>query len=111
MKKSKDLFPYDTIRGVQEVLIKAIKHAASSGHNLIAHAPTGLGKTAASISPALEAAANSGKTVFFLTSMHTQHLIALETVKIINEKFNKNFLCVDIVGKKHMCLQEGISNM
>lgn len=108
---NENLFPYENIRGTQEILIKAIKHAASSGHNLLAHAPTGLGKTAASISPALEAATKSGKTVFFLTSMHTQHLIALETVERINEKYNKDLLCVDIVGKKHMCLQEGVKTM
>jgi DNA excision repair protein ERCC-2 len=111
MSKEKNYFPYDNIRGFQEVLIKAVKHAATSGHNLIAHAPTGLGKTAASISPALEAAAESGKTVFFLTSMHTQHLIALETVEQINEKFNAKIICVDVVGKKHMCLQEGVQDM
>ena len=111
MSKEESFFPYENIRGMQEVLIKAIKNAAKTGQNLIAHAPTGLGKTAASISPALEAAANSGKTVFFLTSMHTQHLIALETVERINEKYKTDFLCVDIVGKKHLCLQDGITNM
>lgn len=111
MARPKDLFPYDNMRGVQEVLIKAIKHAASSGHNLIAHAPTGLGKTAASIAPALEAAAETGRTVFFLTSMHTQHLIALETIERINEKFDAKIIGIDIVGKKHMCLQEGVSDM
>ena len=111
MAKSSNLFPYDVVRGMQEILINAIKNATDSGHNLISHAPTGLGKTAASISPALESALNSNKTVFFLTSMHTQHLIALETVEKINHKFKKNILCVDIVGKKHMCLQEGIDNM
>jgi DNA excision repair protein ERCC-2 len=111
MTKTKDFFPYKNIRGVQNVLIQAIKHAATSGHNLIAHAPTGLGKTAASISPALEAAVETGKTVFFLTSMHTQHLIALETVEQINKKFNENLLCVNIVGKRHMCSQEGVSTM
>ncbi|MFP4567701.1 MAG: ATP-dependent DNA helicase [Candidatus Woesearchaeota archaeon] len=111
MMSERNYFPYDNIRGVQEVLIKAVKHAATSGHNLIAHAPTGLGKTAASISPALEAAAESGKTVFFLTSMHTQHLIALETVEQINKKYDAKIVCVDVVGKKHMCLQEGVADM
>ncbi|MCC7574649.1 ATP-dependent DNA helicase [Candidatus Woesearchaeota archaeon] len=110
-EKNKDFFPYENIRGVQDILIKAVNHAVTSGHNLIAHAPTGLGKTAASISPALKKAVESGKTVFFLTSMHTQHLIALETVEIINEKYNEKIICVDIVGKKHMCLQEGVDNM
>ena len=107
----KNFFPYENIRGFQQILINAVKHAATSGHNLIAHAPTGLGKTAASISPALEAAAESGKTVFFLTSMHTQHLIALETVEKINAKYNAKIVCVDVVGKKHMCLQEGVQDM
>lgn len=105
------LFPYDNVREIQNVLINAIKHATTSGHHLIAHAPTGLGKTAASLAPAIEAAKATKKTVLFLTSMHTQHLIALETIDAINKKFNTNIVCIDIIGKRHMCLQEGVHNM
>ncbi len=97
------LFPYDNVRPEQDEMVKDVFAAASSGKCLIAHAPTGLGKTAASLSPALEYALNNGKTVFFLTSRHTQHHTAIETLKLIRQKHKMNFSVIDLLGKKHMC--------
>ena len=50
------LFPHDSIRPVQDELIESIQKSIKNGLNLVAHAPTGLGKTAASLSPALNLA-------------------------------------------------------
>mgnify|MGYP001568583795 FL=1 len=47
------LFPYDKIRPEQDDLIRDVAAAVSGGKCLIAHAPTGLGKTAAALAPAL----------------------------------------------------------
>lgn len=97
------LFPYDAVRPEQDEMVKDVFAAVSSGKCLIAHAPTGIGKTAASLSPALEYALSSGKTVFFLTSRHTQHHIAIETLKLIRQKHKLKFSVIDLLGKKHMC--------
>ncbi|MBI2176691.1 ATP-dependent DNA helicase [Candidatus Woesearchaeota archaeon] len=105
------LFPYDKIRPEQDVLIRDIHAAVSSGKCLIAHAPTGLGKTAAALAPALEFAIKSRKTVFFLTSRHTQHAIAVETARLIKEKHKAGFSVTDIVGKKNMCARDDISGL
>ncbi|PIY60477.1 hypothetical protein COY95_01565, partial [Candidatus Woesearchaeota archaeon CG_4_10_14_0_8_um_filter_47_5] len=51
------------------------------------------------------------ETVFFLTSRHTQHRIALDTINKIKEKFSLNFVAVDIIGKKWMCLVPEVSSM
>ena len=40
------LFPHDEIREGQDALIKDLQSAVNDGKILIAHAPTGLGKTA-----------------------------------------------------------------
>ncbi len=105
------LFPYDKIRPEQNQLIKDIRTAVSSGKCLIAHAPTGLGKTAAALAPALEFALKSKKTVFFLTSRHTQHAIAVETARLIKQKHKANFSVTDIVGKKYMCARDDVSGL
>ena len=110
------LFPHPEIRDIQDVLIKKIDECISGKKNLIAHAPTGLGKTAAALSPALThiLANNGGKnnlTVFFLTSRHTQHKIVLDTLKKINEKFGLKIIGNSIIGKKHLCLQPSTEKM
>ncbi|MBI4151210.1 ATP-dependent DNA helicase [Candidatus Woesearchaeota archaeon] len=105
------LFPYDTQRTVQSELIDVVRKCVEHKIPLVVHAPTGLGKTAATLAPALTFAAEKDLTVFFLTSRQTQHLIALETMKAIKTKFNVNRGTVSIVGKKHLCAQPGASLM
>ncbi|MBW2999755.1 DEAD/DEAH box helicase [Candidatus Woesearchaeota archaeon] len=80
-----ELFPYKTVRGVQSELIKEIDDAVKTKSHLITHAPTGLGKTAAALSPVLKHAIDNNLTIFFLTSRHTQHLIAVETLQEIRK--------------------------
>ncbi|MBI2652824.1 hypothetical protein HYX00_05135 [Candidatus Woesearchaeota archaeon] len=50
-------------------------------------------------------------TIFFLTSRQTQHKIVIDTLKQIKQKFSINFDCADIIGKKWMCLQNGVEAM
>src|SRR3990167_9737780 len=98
------LFPYETQREQQAELIKEITNELETKQNLIIHAPTGSGKTAASLAPALTYILNKPLTIFFLTSKHTQHKIAIETLQKIKEKFNLDLNVVDLIGKRHMCL-------
>lgn len=100
-------FPHEKIRNIQNDLMKAVSEALEKKKNLIVHAPTGLGKTAATLAPALEYAHDKKITVFFLTSRHTQHKIAVDTLKKIKEKLG-NLTAVSIVGKRWMCIQSGI---
>jgi DNA excision repair protein ERCC-2 len=105
------LFPHDEVRNIQQDLMNEITSCLKAGTSLVAHAPTGLGKTAASIAPAITYALENGKTLFFLTSRHTQHKIAMDTLRKIKEKHNKDFIVSDIIGKKHMCLQPGVQTL
>jgi|TARA_B100002003_G_C14134885_1_gene545734 DNA excision repair protein ERCC-2 len=111
-EKFKDiLFPYDEIRPIQDDLLEEVDKAVKKGTNLIAHAPTGLGKTIASLAPIISFAKDKDLTVFFLTSRHTQHHLAIETLKHITEKFKIPCLVTDIVGKQSMCVQEHIQDL
>ncbi len=102
------LFPYQTVRDEQAGLIEDVRDCIAKKSHLIVHAPTGLGKTAATLAPALRYAIDNKKTVFFLTSRHTQHAIAIETLQKIRERYGVSFTVVDMIGKKWMCLQQGI---
>lgn len=98
-------FPFDSIRPSQEEFIKGVKDALEKKRPLLVHAPTGLGKTAAALAPAFEFAKDNSKTIFFLTSRHTQHAIAIDTLQAIKDKHNIDMHVVDLIGKKGMCLQ------
>jgi len=104
-------FPYDEIRNEQEELIADILNSLKAKKHILVHAPTGLGKTIASLGPALKYAQDNNLKIFFVTPRHTQHTIAIETVKAINKKFNINISVVDFLGKKHMCAHEGVSSL
>ncbi len=104
-------FPHEKVREIQDELIKEIEDAIKQRQSLVAHAPTGLGKTASAISPALAAAFEKGLTVLFLTSRHTQHKIAIDTLKLIQQKYSKDFSATSILGKKWYCLQPGTQTL
>ncbi len=99
-------FPHETVRAGQDALLKDIDAALASQKILLAHAPTGLGKTAAALSVALQHAIEKQKKVLFLTNRHTQHLIAIETIKLIERKTGEKMPCADLIGKRWMCSQD-----
>lgn len=105
------LFPHPEVRKIQTELLKDVETSLKNKKDLIVHAPTGLGKTAATIAPALACALKKELTVFFLTSRHTQHRIAIETLKKVKEKHKARFNCIDIIGKKWMCIMPGVEGL
>ncbi len=98
-------FPHDTKRPGQDTLMEDISEALTDGKTILTHAPTGLGKTAAALSEALAVAMEEDKVIFFLTNRHTQHQIAIDTLKKIKKKTGSDFHTVDLIGKRWMCNQ------
>ena len=85
--------------------------ALSSGGSLLAAAPTGIGKTAAALSAALDVQRSSNRklTIFFLTGRQAQHRIVVETVRRINGRLSDNLpkvSLVDMIGQQGMCINE-----
>jgi DNA excision repair protein ERCC-2 len=105
------LFAHDKVRDIQEQLLIKVDEAVQSGGNLLVHAPTGLGKTAAALGPCVKYAIDHNKVVFFLTSRHTQHQIAIDTLAKIKDKHKTTFNSVSIIGKKGLCLQPGVQKL
>ena len=80
-------------------VMRAIKNKT----NLVVHAPTGLGKTIATLVPAIEYAKKNDLKVLFLTSRNTQHLLAMQTLKDIKKE--TPLIATDLIGRKHLCSQ------
>jgi DNA excision repair protein ERCC-2 len=103
MKKYMEFFPFGSVRPVQDECMVLVDQALNKKEHLILNAATGIGKTAATLVPAISYALANKKTVFFLTSRTTQHQLALDTIRLIKQKSKSNFLAADIVGKQSMC--------
>lgn len=105
-----NLFPFDQKRDKQAEMMEKVYSTINREGTLVSHAPTGLGKTAASLTPGLEEALQSDNKVLFLTPRNSQHQIALETAKKINERHeDANVKTVDLIGKDHLCEADSIS--
>ena len=77
---------------------------------LLAAAPTGIGKTAAALASALNAANQSENAeipkIMFLTGRQSQHRIVVDTIREINKRLPPGFprvKVVDIIGREGMC--------
>ena len=102
---------HDELRDSQgEMIVDGIA-ALGAGGFLLASAPTGIGKTAAALAAALDAARKSPepKLVMFLTGRQSQHRIVVDTVRRINERLDSESVkvrLVDLIGQQGMCINE-----
>ncbi len=101
-------FRHDSVRPHQKELMEDMHSAIADGKIFMANAPTGLGKTDASLSAALGYALENGKTIFFLTPKISQHRIAMDVVNGIAAKHSLKARAVDMVGRSHCCIDENL---
>lgn len=85
--------------------------AVQKGQHMVAHAPTGLGKTAAALAPAIAEAIATDRTVLYLTSRQSQHRIAVDTARLMAESRGAKLAVVDLVSKRDMCLRPEADGM
>jgi len=105
------LFRHGHVRPHQKELMEDVYEAIAEGRNFMAQAPTGMGKSDASLSAALTCALERKQTVFFLTPKISQHRIALEVVRGIADKHRLPLRAVDMVGRFHCCIDEPLSSL
>lgn len=101
-------FAHNEVRPSQNEMVEdAIETLLEEGF-LLASAPTGIGKTAASLAAAITAqrASSSKLKILFLTGRQSQHRIVIETVQKINQRIagkEPPLLVVDLIGRESMC--------
>ncbi|MGC8479049.1 MAG: ATP-dependent DNA helicase [Candidatus Micrarchaeia archaeon] len=105
------LFRFDEPRQHQKQMIEDIYTSLQEQKSIIINAPTGIGKTDASIAATLTFAINNNLNIFFLTPKTSQHKIVIEALSEINRKFNLNLKYIDFVGKRNLCVNEKINYM
>ena len=97
---------HETLRDAQkEMVIDGINALNKQGF-LLAAAPTGIGKTAASLASSIEVARSNQNQILFLTGRQSQHKIVIETVRSINSNLEKGISevkVVDLIGRESMC--------
>ena len=91
-----DLFPYEYI-GDQAAMVDLIRRSATDGKAVIMESGTGTGKTAVSMTGALEASLGTGRKVLYLTRTKSQQ----RQIVIEAERISKNvpLLCAAVQGR------------
>jgi DNA excision repair protein ERCC-2 len=97
------LFPHKRVRKGQLRFLDDVQSAITEGGLLVAHAPTGIGKTASVLVPAVQHALEEGRLVMFLTPKQSQHRIAIETLRSMNVRSGQDIRVVDVIAKQAMC--------
>ena len=83
-------FPHADFRPGQRHLAESVYKSAVSGRHLMAQAPTGIGKTVATIFPLLKASAGQKiDKIFFLAAKTPGRRLALESINLIGKSKNE----------------------
>ena len=94
-------FPHDKPRQYQDEMIAAVERTLKEGRHLLVSAPSGIGKTAGVLYPAVRHALAHDMRVFFVTSKNTQQQIAVETLRKLGVP-----TAVAFRAREHMCIND-----
>lgn len=93
-------FPHAELRPGQEFIGTEVSECLEANRHLLIRAPTGCGKTAAVLHPALRAALSQGHRLFFLTAKTLQQRIAVDTARAMQDGL---FRSLQLRAKGKMC--------
>jgi len=99
-------FPYPNLRPGQDEIIAGVETALEQGDHVLLEAPTGLGKTAATLYPALRYALRHGKRIFVLTAKTLQQDMAAEVLRLLDR--DHAFRSLRLRAKAKMCANDQI---
>ncbi len=98
-------FPFETMRPHQAEMIRRVEEALASRAHLLVSAPTGIGKTAAVLWPAVRFAMRQGLRVFFLTSKTTQQHLVVETLRKMQPN-GEGFVALHLRAREKLCAND-----
>jgi DNA excision repair protein ERCC-2 len=97
-------FPFSSPRTGQRELVATVTENFEKGVPLMLQAPTGLGKTAGILYPALKESLARGQKVVYVTPKNSQHQVAEEAVELMQEQGAK-IRALTLNAKSKMCLK------
>jgi len=100
-------FPYEEYREGQYPFMGAVYQTLLKEDILYALAPTGIGKTVASLFSAIKTIKDPKEKVFYLTAKNAGKSIVVDTVNLLKEHGLKA-KAITLNSKDHMCLQEEV---
>ncbi len=96
-------FPFPSMRKHQARFIRDVRQTLRDRDIMVAQAPTGIGKTAGVLAPALEVAKEEGYRIFFLTPKQSQHKVAVDTLRLAEAAADEEIVVSDMISKQAMC--------
>jgi len=108
MKSAKSfVFPFAEPRQGQFELMQKVEDSIAKKRNLIAQAPTGLGKTAGVMFPSMKEALGRGQKLLYVTPKNSQHAVAEDAIKRLQAGGVKA-KAVTVHAKTKMCFKEQV---
>jgi DNA excision repair protein ERCC-2 len=98
-------FPHDEVRPVQQPMIDAVRDGLVGDRHLLVAAPTGVGKTAAALYPAVREALARGNRVVFLTAKTLQQELAVKTTRGMQRE-GSPWRSLQLRAKSAMCAND-----
>lgn len=98
-------FPFESYRAGQREFMSAVYKTILKNEILYAIAPTGVGKTIATIFSALKAINASDQKIFYLTAKNSGKKIAKDTVSLLISK-GLIVKAIEITSKDHICVMD-----
>ena len=99
-------FPFPELRPGQEEILAGVETALEHGENLLLEATTGIGKTVATLYPALKYCLTHGKRLFVLTAKTLQQEMVSTVLEMLNQ--HQAFNALRLRAKAKMCANDQV---
>jgi DNA excision repair protein ERCC-2 len=91
------------VRPGQEAILREVVALTRRGGSLVVNAPTGSGKTVATLAPLLEHATDADHRILYLVRTHSQEVQVLQEARTIAHRLERPFLAVGLQGRAGRC--------
>jgi DNA excision repair protein ERCC-2 len=91
------------VRPGQEAILREVVALTERGGPLLINAPTGAGKTVATLAPLLEHAVREDHRILYLVRTHSQEVQVLQEARTIAHRLEHPFLAVGLQGRAGRC--------
>jgi len=91
------------VRPGQEAILREVGAVVERGGPLLINAPTGSGKTVATLAPLLEHAVRADHRILYLVRTHSQEVQVLHEARTIAHRLDRPVLAVGLQGRARRC--------